>query len=60
MTQKDLTNTLVQIHNLIADVAVKGDNAILVGNALQGMRGLIQTIVKDGVSPEKEDGGDTT
>lgn len=60
MTQKDLTNTLVQIHNLIADVAVKGDNAILVGNALQGMRGLIQTIVKDGVSPAKEDGGDTT
>ena len=60
MTQKDLTNTLVQIHNLIADVAVKGDNAILVGNALQGMRGLIQTIAKEGVMPDEPNGGDAT
>lgn len=60
MTQKDLTSALVQIHNLIADVAVKGDNAILIGNALQGMRALIQAITKDGVTPDESDGGDTT
>lgn len=60
MTQKELMTTLVQIHNLIADVAVKGDNAILVGNSLQMMRALIQTISKDGITPDEPDGGDTT
>lgn len=60
MTQKELTELLVQIHNLIADVAAKGDNAILIGNSLQMMRALIQTISKDGITPDEPDGGDTT
>ena len=60
MKQSELISALVEIHNVVAKVTVNGDNAILVGNALQGMRGLIQTITKDGVTPDESDGGDTT
>lgn len=59
MKQSEIISTLVEIHNLIAKVTVNGDNAILVGNALQGMRGLIQALMKDDATPDGSDGGDT-
>lgn len=58
MKKSDLTNALVQIHNLIAEVTVKGDDTIRVANAIKAMRSLIQTVTQEGVITEGNDGGD--
>lgn len=44
MERKDFLQRIAGIHNLAVQIAVSGDNAILMGNVLVGLRQLIQEL----------------
>lgn len=47
MTKEKILEQVVAVHNMIAQLCVSGDNAILVGDALRGMRVLCKQIQED-------------
>lgn len=55
MTMKELTDALAEIHNMIADVTVSGDNAILVGDSLKALRAIVKALVTEGVENTRSD-----
>lgn len=55
MKMKELTDALAEVHNMISNVTVSGDNAILIGDSLRAMRGIVKALLTEGVENEKEE-----
>ncbi len=49
MTQLELIQRIADNHNRIAQIAVSGDSAILLGDTLKDLRMLVQELQVDGV-----------
>lgn len=54
MTKIDLVSRIAEVHNRLADIAVKGDGAILMGDALKELRFVVQDVQQNGVQDEQE------
>lgn len=56
MTKLEILQNVVNIHNCLVGIMVSGDNAIMMGESLKGLRALAREIQKD---VEQEDGAES-
>lgn len=54
MTIDELSNTLVDVHNLISRVSVSGENTLLVGDSIRTLRAVIKSLVENGIDIQNE------
>lgn len=52
MIKQDLISRLVENHNRIASIEVRGDNAILVADTLRDLRNLVKKLQSESIQNE--------
>lgn len=57
MNNEHLARNLADIHNLLADIPVRGDDVLKLADAIRGLRGIVQNLLEENEqenSQEKE------
>lgn len=54
MTKTELINRIIENHNRIATIEVRGDNAILIAETLIDLRHLLKQLQKEPIEEEKQ------
>lgn len=54
MTKTDLFQRIIDNHNRIAQIEVRGENAILVADTLRDLRNLFTQLQKDTITEEEK------